>query len=141
MCGRHCRRFDLKPHSQFFPSLLPVMGGSCHSSGQQDGSLLGGISEKPLFLWQKRDFSVGTLFFAHFPFPNFFLQCDVWKCSSQLIAMKQQEWGEAHELWVMDQKAGMSVGPRWQAHIQILCCTRKIIPICLFLSNRDFCYL
>lgn len=99
------------------------MRGSWHSSGQQDEGLLGGISEEALFL-TKKGLLVGTLFFAHFLFPNFSLPGTRMSClkvkqpaCSYEAAMKQQEWEQAYELWMLAQKEGMSLGPRWQAHL------------------------
>lgn len=72
MSESHCTWSDLKPHSQFLSSFLPVMKDSGPSSGQ-DGSPLHSTPRKEFVFLTKKDSCVHTSFFAYLPLPNFSL--------------------------------------------------------------------
>lgn len=144
MCGRHCWWPHLKAYSQFQPSHFPAMEDYMAQLWPTKWKSRLVLSEKPLFFWPKKGVGGGehslvrASFFIHLPSPNFLLP-DGWMwcrevqlpaCSSEAARMRRSQ-----EFGVMQQKAGRSQSPWWQAHLQILCCVRKIMPICLFLSR------
>lgn len=92
-----CGWSDLKPHSQFLPSLLPVVGGSGCNSGQTR-SLLGGSLQKVLFFSdKKRNSSVGHTFLCQFAvsqlFPVWYMWClEMQQPACSLKAARMRKW-------------------------------------------------
>lgn len=140
MYGRHCRWSDLKSHSQFLPSFLPVMRGSWHSPGQQDGSLLGGIPRKAFIFLTKKGTQSTHLSLPVCPFPISSCpihECDAWSAAAGLQSWSSKNEGKplTYDWWTRVTDDGPGLGPWWQVHLQILCCARKVRPMCLWPSN------